>query len=85
MEDLRAELEDYFHISRLIFYHNHGMNRAVIMSDLMQSETGMVVHRLRKHVENGVGIYVEVRWKMLPESGNTLEPIKTFVKMFQVY
>ena len=45
------------------------------MSHVVSSETGMPVQRLMRLVQSDDGLMVQVRWKGLPASEDTLEPI----------
>lgn len=75
IEDLRTGESEELHASRLKFYHDPTLNTDVIMSHVIQSETGMTVQRLMGLEEHSDGLYVVVRWKGLPDSDDTLEPI----------
>ena len=76
VEDLRnGELQDV-HITRLKFYHDKYLNTEAIMSHVVTSETGMVVQRLMRLVEDDGKLKVLVRWRGLPESEDTLEPLR---------
>jgi len=76
VEDLRNGMTKDVHASRLKFYHDASLNTAVIMSHVLSSETGMPVARLMHPVEEQDGIKVLVRWKGLPNSEDTLEPLQ---------
>lgn len=52
----------------------------MIMSDLMNSRTGMVVRRLVCLVENKNSLQSHARWKRLPGFGDTLESICNIFK-----
>lgn len=75
VEDLRNGLLENVHGSRLKFYHDASLDTKAIMSHVVASETGMPVQRLMRLVESDDGLMVQVRWKGLPESEDTLEPI----------
>ena len=80
VEDLRTgELEE-LHASRLKFYHDQTLDMDAVMSHVLQSETGMTVQRLLRLEEHPDGVYVLVRWKGLPNSDDTLEPL---VKVYE--
>lgn len=82
VKDLRDGINDYVHVSRLKFYHDSSLDKEAIMPHVLNSETEtwMVIHRLLRLVENGSGIYVVVRWRGLPESEDTLEPLVNIYK-----
>ena len=75
VEDLRKGKRDDVHISRLKFYRDTDLNREAIMSHVLVSETGMIVSRLMGLEETPTGLCVRVRWRGLPSSEETLEPI----------
>lgn len=75
VEDLRnGEVEDV-HCTRLKFYHDPSLDTEAIMSHAISSETGMPVQRLMQLVDTDDGIMVQVRWRGLPPSGDTFEPL----------
>jgi len=75
VEDLRNGSLEEAHASRLRFYSDSALNTEAIMSHVLTSETGMPVQRLLR-LENGPdGLMVAVRWRGLPTSADTLEPI----------
>lgn len=76
VEDLRTGDMDDIHVSRLKFYHDSALDTEVIISHVVQSETGMIVHRLHKLVDTAEAVKVEVRWKGLPGSEDTLGTLK---------
>lgn len=45
------------------------------MSHVVSSETGMVVQRLMKLSKGDGKLMIHVRWRSLPESKDTLEPL----------
>jgi len=61
--------------TRLKFYHDHSLGTDVIMSHVLSSETGMPVSRLLRLIDDPNGLMVQVRWRGLPDSEDTLEPI----------
>lgn len=46
------------------------------MSHVLSCETGMRMHRLLKLVDNEEGMKVLIRWKGLPSTEDTFEPLK---------
>lgn len=46
------------------------------MAHVISSETGMPVQRLMRLVDTEDGLMVLVRWSGLPDSEDTLEPLK---------
>ena len=76
MQDLRTGLCDGIHISRLPFYDDPSLDEKAIMSHVLSSETGMTVQKLLRLVRNPEGFHVLVRWKGLPSSDDTLEPLR---------
>lgn len=75
VEDLRDGTTSEVHITRLKFYHDASLDTNAIMSHIVSSETGMVVHRLMELVQTNDGIHVRIRWRGLPDSEDTLEPV----------
>lgn len=75
VEDLRNNLKECIHASRLRLYSDANLNQEAIMPHILYSETGMPVSRLMKLEKIGNKIMVHVRWKGLPASDDTLEPI----------
>ena len=76
VEDLRnGGLEDV-HGTRLKFYRDGSLNQEVILSHVLSSETGMPVARLLRLEDTEDGLHVVVRWKGLPDTEDTLEPIE---------
>lgn len=80
VEDLRNGLTEDVHIARLKFYADDSLDATAIMSHVIASETGMPVARLMGIQESSDGLVVHVRWKGLPHSEDTLEPI---LKVFE--
>ena len=76
VEDLRnGRLEDV-HGRRLKFYRDGSLNQKVILSHVLSSETGMPVARLLRLKDTEDGLHVVERWKGLPDTEDTLEPIE---------
>lgn len=76
VEDLRnGETEDV-HGTRLKYYADNSLDTRVILSHVLASETGMPVSRLMKLVDDSGKLYIQVRWKGLSPSDDTLEPLK---------
>ena len=75
VEDLRNGMHDDVHISRLKFYRESDLNGEAIMSHVLTSETGIIVSYLMGLEETATGLCVRVRWRGLPSSEETLEPI----------
>lgn len=61
VEDIRTDDTDDVHVSRLKFYSDDDLDKKTLRLHIVQSETGMVVHRLRKIVDTDNGLMVEVR------------------------
>lgn len=76
VEDLRTGLSEEIHGCRLKFYHDPSLNTEAVMSHVLSSETGMVVSRLMRLEEHDDELYAVVRWKGLPHSEDTVEPIE---------
>lgn len=76
VEDLRNGIIEDVHGSLLKFYHDPSLDTERIMSHVLSSETGMQVQRLMRLVETDDGLMVLVRWKGLPNSEDTMEPVK---------
>lgn len=47
---------------------------------VLMSERGMIVQRLMCMVEESGGIYVQVLWKVLVESDDTMEPLTSITE-----
>ena len=75
VEDLRNGDIEEAHACRLKFYRDRSLNAQVIMSHVLSSETWMPVTRLMKLIEEPNGLMVQVCWKGLPASEDTLEPL----------
>lgn len=75
VEDLRTGLTEDIHIGRLKFYSDDSLDTTAIMSHNISSETGMTAARLMGTEESPDGLLVHVRWKGLPHSEDTFEPI----------
>jgi len=76
VEDLRTGLSEEVHGSRLKFYHDPSLDTEAVLSHVLSSETGMVVARLLRLEEHEDGLYVVVRWKGLPNSEDSVEPLE---------
>lgn len=76
VEDLRNGMVEDCHGSRLKFYSDRSLNSAAILSHVLSSETGMPVARLMQLVDSPDGLKVQVRWKGLPNSEDTMEPLE---------
>lgn len=75
VEDLRNGSTEDIHIARLKFYSDDSLDATAIMPHVTASETGMPVARLMGIQESPDGPVVHVRWKGLPDSEDTYEPI----------
>ena len=75
VEDLRNGTIQDIHGSRLKYYKDSSLNENAIMSHVLSSETGMPINRLVRFVETDDGLKVHVRWKGLPDSEDTFEPL----------
>ena len=76
VEDIRTGDFDDIHGSRLKYYHDPSLDAEAILPHVISSETGMVVQRLLGLVEADDGLKVRIRWKGLPESEDTEEPLQ---------
>lgn len=76
VEDLRNGVVQDTHASRMKFYRDASLDAEAIMSHVVSSETGMEVQRLLGLVDTGDGLMVQVRWKGLPDSEDTKEPLR---------
>lgn len=74
VEDLRNGQLQEVHGTRLKFYRDSSLNTEAVMSHVVASETGMPVQRLMRLVDTDDGLMVQVRWRGLPDSEDTLEP-----------
>jgi len=52
------------------------LDQEAIMPHVISSETGMQVQRLMRLAEGPSGILVVVRWRGLPASEDTMEPLR---------
>lgn len=76
VEDLRNGAVEDIHGTRLKFYRDADLDTRAIMSHVLSSETGMPVARLMRLEEtDDRTLKVVVRWKGLPHSEDTLEPL----------
>lgn len=75
IEDLRNGSVDEVHVTRLKFYHDASLDTDAIISHVTTSETGMILHCLQERVDTDKGIKVRIRWRGLPDSEDTLEPL----------
>ena len=75
VEDLRNGALEDIHATRLKFYRDSSLNTEAIMLHVLSSESGMVVSRLMRLVESEDGLHVVVRWKGLPHSEDSMEPL----------
>lgn len=73
VEDLRNGQVEDVHGSRFTFYHDPSLEKEAIMSHVFSSETGMQVQHLMRLVESTDGIKVQVRWRGLSESQDSLQ------------
>ena len=75
VEDLRNGTTKDIHGTRLKFYSDRSLDTRATMSHVLSSETGMPVARLMRLVDSPDGLLVQVRWRGLCDSEDTLEPI----------
>lgn len=75
VEDLRNGLTEDIHGTRLKFYRDRSLDIRVVMSDVISSETGMPVARLMRLLDTATGLKVLIRWKGLPNSEDSAEPL----------
>lgn len=73
-EDLRNGQLEYVHGTRKNFYRDSSLNAEAVISHVVASETGMPVQRLMRLEDTDDGLIVQVRWRGLPESENSMEP-----------
>jgi len=76
VEDLRNGQVEDIHACRLKYYRDNSLDQVAIMPHVLQSETGMPVARLMRLVDDPDGLKVQVRWRGLPTSEDTLEPFE---------
>ena len=76
MEDIRNSTTESIHASRLRLYSDSKLNTEAIMPHILYSETGMPIHQLIDLKKQDNEIMVHFRWKALPTSQDTLEPLK---------
>ena len=77
VEDMRNGSVSEVHASRLKFHCDNELDTVSIMPFVISSETGMEVQRLMKLVQEEGQLKVHVRWKGLPNSEDTLEPLNS--------
>ena len=75
VEDLRNGQLDDIHASRLKLFRDSEIDRAAIMSHVLQSERRMVVSRLLSLEDLPNGLHVRIWWKGLSDAEDTLKPI----------
>lgn len=80
VEDLRSGSVLDVHASRFKFYHDKLLNFKAIMPHVLASETGMDVERLMCLTETEDGTMVQVRWRDLLESDDTVETLAKLYK-----
>lgn len=73
--DLRNGEKDNLHGTRLKFYLDDQMDTEAIIPHVLSSQTGMPVSRLMQLIDDLDGSKVLVRWKGLPTTEDSLEPI----------
>ena len=76
VEDLRNGTTADVHACRLKFYCDSSLNKIAILPHVLSSETGMPVARLMGLEDTENGIMVHVRWRGLPNTEDTLEPLQ---------
>lgn len=76
VEGLRNGQLREVHGIRLWFHRDSAMNAEAIMSHVVSSETGMPVPRLIQLVDSDDWVMVQICWGGLPESEDTLEPVR---------
>lgn len=74
-KDLRNGKIDEAHIFRLRFYHEGSHDKNAIVSHILSSETRMGVHCLVRLVDSEDGLMMQIRWRGLPDSQDTVESI----------
>ena len=75
VEDLRNGALEDIHATRLKFYRDSSLNTEAIMTHVLSSESGMAVSRLMRLAESDDALHVVVRWKGLPHSEDSMEPL----------
>ena len=75
VEDLPNGVLEDIHANRLKFYRDSELDTRVIMSHVLSSETVMPVSCLMRLEDTEDGLKVLVRWKGLPNSEDSLEPL----------
>lgn len=76
VQDLHNGTFEDAHISRLKFFSDSNLNIETIMPHVLLNETGMSVSRLMKLVMDRSYLKVIVRWRVLPASEDTREPVQ---------
>ena len=76
VEDLRNGIIEEAHVSSLKFYKDSSLDKEAIMPHVLSSETGMPVSRLLRLLDTEDGIKVLVRWKGLPDTEDSAEPLQ---------
>lgn len=75
VEDLLNGTVEDVHACRLKYYRDGSLDTTAILSHVLSSETGIPVARLMRLVDDPNGMKVLVRWKGLPNSEDSLEPL----------
>lgn len=76
IEEVRSWHSETVHGTRLRGYHNASVNRTAILFHVLSSETGLLVSRSLKLIEQHGKLFVVVRWKSLSSEENNIEPLK---------
>lgn len=76
VEDLQNGHLQTVHGTRLSFYSDASLDTQVILSHVLSSETRMPVSRLLKLLDVDGKLFVNVRWKGLGKSEDTMEPLQ---------
>ena len=75
VEDLRNGVIEDIHGARSKFDRDGTLNTSAIMSHVLSSETRIPVARLLRFLDEQDGMKVLVRWKVLLNPEDTLEPL----------